>query len=151
MNYQEFKNQSTIKNQQSQNINSVEKYNDVKEQIAEFEHNYEASREDWEQLTAVFNEVVENLKYDDYKINTAAKSLDWKYFNTQDRTINIDDVIKTATSLFEDICKKNNGTGTSSSGGVRVKTNLITKQVYVDFIISENYAFWDEITNSVEY
>lgn len=152
MNYKEFKNIISPKKELPVcRIKSVKEYNDAKEQLSVFERNYEASKEDWEQLKAVFDEIIKNLTFDADKINDTAKTLNWKYFNTPDRTITIDDVINTATMLFEDICERCNGTGMSSTGGVTVKINLITKQVNVNFCLSENYAFWDETTNSVEY
>lgn len=152
MNYAEFKHirQANVPNRIN-DIKTTKEYNDIQERLKEFERNYNATCEDWEQLQKVFDELIENLKYDGDKINTCAEALDWKYFNIQDRTININDVIKTATRLFEDICTKYNGTGVISTGGVTVKSNMITKQVLVNFELSSNQAFWDEESNTVEY
>ena len=152
MNYAEFKyiRQTNVPNRIN-DIKTTKEYNDIQERLREFERNYNATCEDWEQLQKVFDESIENLKYDGDKINTCAKALDWKYFNIQDRTININDVIKTATQLFEDICTKYNGTGVISTGGVTVKSNMITKQILVNFELSSNQMFWDEESNTVEY
>ena len=152
MNYAEFKNtKQDNAPSRTQGIKTVEEYNAVQEQLKEFERNYNATREDWEQLQKVFDELIEDLKYDGDKIDTCAEALDWKYFNIQNRTINISDVVETATRLFEDICTKYNGTGIISTGGVTVKSNIITKQVLVNFELSSNQAFWDEESNTVEY
>lgn len=122
MSYVKFR---SIKQDNVPNLIGCIKYNDVQEQLKEFERKYKATRDDWEQLRKVFDELIENFKYD--------------Y-----RTIDINDVIETATQLFEDICMKYNGTGIASTGGVTVKSDLITKQVLVNFELSLNQAFWDE-------
>lgn len=152
MNYAEFKNTKQVNvPSRTTGIKTIEEYNGAQEQLREFERNYNATREDWEQLQKVFDELIDNLKYDGDKIDTCAEALDWKYFNCQNRTININDVVENATRLFEDICTTCNGTGTMSSGGITVKSNIITKHVLVNFELSSNQAFWDEESNTVEY